>query len=142
LAICGRYRSPCGHAGPVSSGSRRWTDHGGRHKDASAVFQPGYRWDALVVFPEPGDYCILNEVSAANTSVNQNLRPTQLLGTAHVGGTPVSGDLSDYLKAQLQAAAAANLPQDVPAKVTAELADGLKLTSGPGDDAEHPDRVA
>jgi L-ascorbate oxidase len=94
-----------------------------------AIFQPGYRWDALVVFPEPGDYCILNEVSTASASVNQNFRPTQLLGTVHVGGTPVSGDLSDYLKAQLQAAAAANMPQDVRAQVTAELADGLKLTS-------------
>ena len=29
----------------------------------SRCFQPGYRWDALVVFPEPGDYCILDEVS-------------------------------------------------------------------------------
>jgi L-ascorbate oxidase len=95
-----------------------------------AVFQPGYRWDALVVFPEPGDYCILNEVSTANASVNQNLRPTQLLGTVHVGGgTTVSSDLSDYLKAQLQAAAATNMPEDVRASVTAELANGLSLTS-------------
>jgi FtsP/CotA-like multicopper oxidase with cupredoxin domain len=95
-----------------------------------AVFQPGYRWDALVVFPDAGDYCILNEVDTAGASVNQNLRPTQILGTVHVsGGTPVSGDLSDYLKAQLQAAAAANMPQDVRAKVTSEIADGMKLTS-------------
>jgi L-ascorbate oxidase len=101
-----------------------------------AVLQPGYRWDALVVFPEPGDYCILNEASTANASVNQNLRPTQLLGTVRVsGGTPVNGNLSDYLKAQLQAAAAANMPQDVRATVTAELADGLKLTSF----VPHPD---
>jgi L-ascorbate oxidase len=95
-----------------------------------AVFQPGYRWDALVVFPEAGDYCILNEPAAAGASVNQNLRPTQLLGTVRVaGGTPVNGDLSDYLKTQLQAAAAANMPPDVRAKVTSELADGIKLTS-------------
>jgi L-ascorbate oxidase len=101
-----------------------------------AVFQPGYRWDALVVFPEPGDYCILNEVSTASASVNQNFRPTQLLGTVRVaGGTPVSGDLTDYLKTQLQAAAAVNMPADVRAKVTAELGDGLKLTSF----VPHPD---
>ncbi|MBV8901076.1 MAG: multicopper oxidase domain-containing protein [Verrucomicrobia bacterium] len=95
-----------------------------------AVFQPGYRWDALVVFPEAGDYCILNETSTASSSVNQNFRPTQLLGTVHVsGGAPVNGDLSEYLKAQLQAAAAANMPQDVRGKVTHELADGMRLTS-------------
>ena len=95
-----------------------------------AVFQPGYRWDALVVFTEDGDYCILNEVSTAAASVNQNFWPTQLLGSVHVsGGARVSGDLSDYLKAQLEAAAAANMPQDVRAKVTSELADGIKLTS-------------
>jgi FtsP/CotA-like multicopper oxidase with cupredoxin domain len=62
-------------------------------------------------------------------SVNQNLRPTQLLGTVRVGGSAVTGDPSDYLKAQLLAAAAANMPQDVRAKVTAELTDGMKLTS-------------
>jgi L-ascorbate oxidase len=101
-----------------------------------AVFQPGYRWDALVVFPEAGDYCILNEVSTASASVNQNFRPTQLLGTVRVaGGTPVTGDLSDYLKAQLEAAAAANMPPDVRAKVTSEIADGMKLTSF----VPHPD---
>jgi hypothetical protein len=48
-------------------------------KTQVAVFQPGYRWDALTVFPEDGDYCILNEVSTAAASVNQNFRPTQLL---------------------------------------------------------------
>src|SRR5262249_41087285 len=86
-------------------------------------------WDALVVFPEPGDYCILNNVSTANASVNQNLRPTQLLGTIQVTGTAVTGDPTDYLKTQLLAAAAANMPPTVRAKVTAEINDGLKLTS-------------
>jgi FtsP/CotA-like multicopper oxidase with cupredoxin domain len=96
----------------------------------TAVFQPGYRWDALVIFPEPGDYCIINAVAPGNASVNQNIQPTQLLGTVRVGGgATVGGNLTDYLKAQLQAAAAANMPADVRAKVTAELGDGLKLTS-------------
>src|SRR5262249_46027018 len=90
----------------------------------------GYRWDALVVFPEPGDYCMVNETSTADASVNANIRPTQLLGTVHVaGGTPVTGDPSEYIKTQLLAAAAANMPDNMRATVTAELADGLKLTS-------------
>jgi FtsP/CotA-like multicopper oxidase with cupredoxin domain len=100
-----------------------------------AVLQPGYRWDALVVFPEAGDYCILNQVETTG-SINQNLRPTQLLGTVRVaGGTPVTGNLSDYLKVQLEAAVAANMPPDVRAKVTSEIADGIKLTSF----VPHPD---
>ena len=94
-----------------------------------AVLQPGYRWDALVVFPEPGDYCVLDNATTGGGNVNQNLRPTQLLGTVRVGGTAVTGDLADYLKTQLLAAAAANMPQDVRAKVTAEIADGMKLSS-------------
>src|SRR5262249_39604309 len=95
-----------------------------------AVLQPGYRFDVLVVFPEAGEYCLLNEGSTAPIAINQNLKPTQLLGTVRVGGgTPVTGDISDYLKAQLQAAAAVNMPPNMRARVTAELADGLKLTS-------------
>ena len=93
-----------------------------------AVLQPGYRWDALVVFPEPGDYCVLDNASTSGGNINQNLRPTQLLGTVRVGGSAVTGDLTDYLKTQLLAAAAANMPQDVRTKVTAEISDGLKLT--------------
>jgi L-ascorbate oxidase len=99
-------------------------------KATVAVLQPGYRWDALVVFPEDGDYCIIDVSSDPTSNVNQNIKPTQLLGTVRVaGGTPVTGDLSDYLKAQLTAAANANVPADVRAKVTGELANGMKLTS-------------
>lgn len=96
-----------------------------------AVFQPGYRWDALVVFPEPGDYCMLDEASTASASVNQNFRPTQLLGTVHVaGGTPVTADPTAYLKTQLKAAADVNMPAgEVRDTVKKELDDGLKLTS-------------
>ena len=46
-----------------------------------AVLQPGYRWDALVVFPEDGDYCIIDVGSDPTSNVNQNIQPTQLLGT-------------------------------------------------------------
>ncbi len=94
-----------------------------------AVFQPGYRWDALVMFPEPGTYCIIDSASTAGANINQNFRPTQILGTVLVGGAATSGDPSDYLKVQLQAAAAANMPADMRDKVAKDLGDGLKLTS-------------
>ena len=75
-------------------------------------------------------------MSTASASVNQNLRPTQLLGTIHVsGGNAVIGDLFEFLKTQLEAAADANMPQDVRDKVRADLADGMKFTSF----VPHPD---
>jgi FtsP/CotA-like multicopper oxidase with cupredoxin domain len=101
-------------------------------KTNATVFQPGYRWDALVVFPEVGDYCIIDGGSSPSTSINETLRPTQILGTVHVsGGTPVTGDLTEYLRKQLDDAADANFRNDekVRDKVKTELADGLKLTS-------------
>jgi FtsP/CotA-like multicopper oxidase with cupredoxin domain len=104
---------------------------GAATKTTAAVFQPGYRWDALVVFPEAGDYCIIDGGSSPSTSVNQTLRPTQILGTVRVaGGTPVTGDLSEYLKTQLKAAADANfLDEKVKEKVKQDLDGGLKLSS-------------
>lgn len=101
---------------------------GAATKTRVAVFQPGYRWDALVVFPEPGDYCLLNQVSTAIGSAT-SFRPAQLLGTVHVDGSPMTQDLADFLKAQLQAAAAVNMPSAVRAKVTNELGNGMRLTS-------------
>lgn len=97
-------------------------------KTQVAVFQPGYRWDALLVFPEPGDYCVLNQVSTAIGTATK-FRPTQLLGTVHVDGTPMTQDVAAYLKTQLQTAAAINMPQTVREKVVSELGNGLKLTS-------------
>jgi L-ascorbate oxidase len=104
---------------------------GAATKTTATVFQPGYRWDALVVFPEAGDYCIIDGGSSPSTSINETLRPTQILGTVHVaGGTPVTGDPSEYLKTQLKAAADANFSDEkVKAKVKSDLDDGLKLTS-------------
>ena len=103
-------------------------------KTPVAVFQPGYRWDALVVFPEPGDYCILNQVST-EIGTASTFRPTELLGTVHVEGAPLTQDVAGYLKAQLQEAAAVNMPPAVRAKVSGELGNGLKLTSF----VAHPD---
>ena len=37
---------------------------------AGAVMQPGYRWDALVAFPEPGLYCVVDGSTGAAASIN------------------------------------------------------------------------
>jgi FtsP/CotA-like multicopper oxidase with cupredoxin domain len=109
-----------------------------------AVFQPGYRWDALVVFPEAGDYCVINDVGGASASVNQNEGAVQILGFVHVGanaganvgaGETVTGDPSAYLARQLETAAEANMPAQVREKVVGELAAGIKLSSF----TPHPD---
>ena len=95
-----------------------------------ALFQPGYRWDALIAFPEPGDYCVINDLAGSSASVNQTVRGVQILGFVHVGsGEVVSGEPSDYLARQLEAAAEANMPLSVRERVLNDLKNGMKLTS-------------
>ncbi|MET1077198.1 MAG: multicopper oxidase domain-containing protein [Pseudomonas sp.] len=104
------------------------------------VFQPGYRWDALTLFPEAGDYCLIDAAASAGASVNQAPPSPQLLGMIPVAdgqpvapvadGQPVAPvDIPKVVSEQLLAAAQANMPEPVKAKVLAELKDGLKLSS-------------
>ena len=75
------------------------------------VFQPGYRWDALVVFPEAGDYCIIDGGSSPAPASTQTLPADADLGTVQVaGGTPVTGDLSEYLQDAARGRGTANCP--------------------------------
>ena len=75
--------------------------------NASNYLQPGYRSDVLVVFPEDGDYCLLDQAAPKS----QRFDPTtgkgggagpskpQLLAYVHVrGGTPVKEELEAYIK--------------------------------------------
>jgi FtsP/CotA-like multicopper oxidase with cupredoxin domain len=86
---------------------------------ASNFLQSGYRSDILVVFPEDGDYCLLNQAAPAQARPQngggggQGPSTPQLLAYVHVrGGTAVKGDLETYVK---QALFAGNpqLPVDV-----------------------------
>jgi FtsP/CotA-like multicopper oxidase with cupredoxin domain len=57
----------------------------------TSTLQPGYRYDALVVFPEAGDYCVVNESAPGSGSVSREAVTRQLLGVVQVGaGTPVT----------------------------------------------------
>lgn len=103
-------------------------------KTTQTVFQPAYRWDALMVFPQAGRYCVIDADAPAPASVGGGLggaAPSrQLLGFVDVApGREVKGDLSHYLAQELVAAAHHNLPVAVRAKVVADLQDGLKLNS-------------
>ncbi|WP_444996611.1 multicopper oxidase family protein [Aliikangiella sp. IMCC44359] len=50
----------------------------------TTVFQPGYRWDSLVLFSEPGTYCIIDETAEAISNVSQKTSPMGLIGTVTV----------------------------------------------------------
>lgn len=91
------------------------------------VFQPGYRWDTLTVFPESGKYCLIDASSPAAGSVNGGNPNPSLLGFVDVEeGTPVP-DLNTYVRDTLAAQAEAKMPE-IAAEVVADLKDGLKLS--------------
>jgi FtsP/CotA-like multicopper oxidase with cupredoxin domain len=95
----------------------------------AVTFQPAYRWDALVVFPQAGDYCVINDVQVAST-IDRAAPSARLLGLVEVEpGAAVGGSASAYVQSKLVAAAQANLPGQVGAKVAGELKDGFKLSS-------------
>ncbi|KUM05064.1 multicopper oxidase domain-containing protein [Chromobacterium subtsugae] len=96
------------------------------------VFQPGYRWDALMVFPKSGDYCLINRVQSSN--VDRVTPYTRLLGIVHVkpaaagnmDGSPAA--IERHVKAQLIKAARRNYPSAVAKLVVADLERDIKLT--------------
>lgn len=96
------------------------------------VFQPGYRWDALMVFPKEGDYCLINRVKSSN--VDRVAPYTRLLGIVHANQAAAGrmdespAAIERYLKAQLIKAARKNYPREVASLVAADLEQGMKLT--------------
>jgi FtsP/CotA-like multicopper oxidase with cupredoxin domain len=98
-------------------------------KTTLATLQPGYRNDALVVFPETGAYCVVNAQVSASASVTRNTVTPRLLGIVRVQpGTPVP-DITAYVTETLVAAAERTMPAPVKPAVVADLKDGLKLTN-------------
>jgi L-ascorbate oxidase len=100
-----------------------------------ATLQPGYRFDALVVFPEAGRYCVLDASAPASGTVNGLDVGTQLLAVVDVAaGTPVN-DVNSYVNGKLVELAGVNMPADVRQTVIADLKAGTKFTSF----TPHPD---
>jgi len=102
-----------------------------------SVFQSGYRWDALMVFPQAGSYCVIDDAAPASASIGNAPPSRQLLGIVNVAqGKTVPADISGYLRRELVAAANVNIPDfAVRNKVITDLRDGLKLSSF----TPHPD---
>jgi len=99
-------------------------------KTTETVYQPAYRWDTLMVFPQAGAYCVIDAAAPAAANVNRAVPSRQLLGLVHVAkGRPVPADITSFLTAELTAAAKVNMPADVLGTVVADLRSGLKLSS-------------
>jgi L-ascorbate oxidase len=93
------------------------------------VFQPGYRWDVLMLFPKPGTYCVIDAAAPAPT-VGQSGPSRQLLGFVTVGnGHNVPENTAQFVQDALVEAAYQNMPDQVRRTVIADLNAGLKLTS-------------
>lgn len=103
------------------------------------TLQPGYRSDALVVFPEPGNYCVVDASTPASGSVSGNAESGRLLGIVNSNGEKLISyfdeetqqyDIHRYLKEQLVAAAKVQFKDtQIQSKVVSDLEDDLKLTA-------------
>jgi FtsP/CotA-like multicopper oxidase with cupredoxin domain len=97
---------------------------------STTVLQPGYREDLLVVFPEAGDYCVIDDGAGPSSTVNGQSKGPNFLGRVNVGiGQPVGADVKSYLQRQLIAAADRTMPATVRDKVRDDLVNDLRLTS-------------
>lgn len=100
-----------------------------------ATFQPGYRFDALVAFPDAGRYCVIDASAPKSGVVNGLDVGPRLLAVVDVAaGTPVK-DIQSHITGKLLALAEANMPDDVKKTVIADLKNGTKLSSF----TPHPD---
>lgn len=104
-------------------------------KTEQTTFQPAYRWDALMVFPEKGRYCVIDAAAPASANLDQAAPSQQLLAYVDADGSNIpDSDITHYLTQQLISAAKVNMPAPVQEKVIADLQEG-KLNSF----VPHPD---
>lgn len=96
----------------------------------TTVLQPGYREDLLIVFPEAGDYCVIDDQAPATATVNANLKSRKLLGRINLGvGVSPGADLKAFIQTQLLAAADRTMPVGVRQTVRDALSNDLRLKS-------------
>jgi FtsP/CotA-like multicopper oxidase with cupredoxin domain len=96
------------------------------------LLQPGYRADLLVLFAEPGDYCVLDGQTPADASVNAQdvgRRLLTIVTADTASGGKAIADPAGYLHDTLVASAKA-LPVDkaMRDRIVADLDAGLKLS--------------
>jgi FtsP/CotA-like multicopper oxidase with cupredoxin domain len=102
----------------------------------TTVLQPAYREDLLIVFPEAGDYCVIDDGAGPSSTVNAQAKSRGFIGRVSVGiAQPVGTDIKAYLQGQLIAAADRTMPSTMRQKVRNDLANNLRLASF----VPHPD---
>ena len=89
----------------------------------SLVFQPGYRWDSLMLFPEAGQYCVIDAAAAASANVDQTPSSRKLLGIVHVAA---SKDSDASIQQQLQVALIEAAKEHYSPEVARLVVDDLK----------------
>ena len=101
------------------------------------TLQPGYRSDALVVFPEKGKYCVINASATEEGSLGPGVKDNLLLGTVRVKGREeiAPNQIHEYLIEKLVDAARDNMPASIAQTVIEDLNQDLKLTKF----IDHPD---
>jgi L-ascorbate oxidase len=92
------------------------------------TLQPGYRSDALVVFPDAGRYCVVNAEIPAPASVTRAAMPRRLIGIVDVAPGVRVINIANYVKEHLVAVAKRSMPAGVRDAVVADLENGLRLT--------------
>ena len=101
-----------------------------------SILQPGYRIDALVVFPDEGEYCVVDGEAPAEASIGTPPPSRRLLGIVNAKGPVVEGaGTQDWLAQWLIDAAGRTMPRDVLEMVQSDLMNGLKLSAF----VPHPD---
>lgn len=98
-------------------------------KTEVATFQPGYRFDGLMGFPEAGKYCLLDASAPAVGSVNGDTPGPALLGIVSADPGEAVSDISEHLKDALVKEAEKTYSPVIGSTIIADLKDGLKLTS-------------
>ncbi|WP_407528468.1 multicopper oxidase family protein [Methylobacterium oryzisoli] len=100
------------------------------HERIDTYFQPGYREDLLISFPEKGTYCVIDGELEPVQVVNGQPHGRELLGYVRVGDGPGNDGMTarDRILSALILAAAEHMPAPVRGRVISDLASGLKLT--------------
>ena len=102
--------------------------HGQTINKTQTILQPGYRSDLLMVFPTAGTYCVIDGNITASGSISGEAETRRLLGTVSVApGVPVGDDPAAYLQRVLMQSAERWMPNDVKARVVADLKNSLHL---------------
>jgi FtsP/CotA-like multicopper oxidase with cupredoxin domain len=87
------------------------------------TLQPGYRYDLMVVFPEPGNYCMIQPSTTASANADRVDAAETLLGFVKVGGTTKvpGGDVTKVLVDALVSSAKINMPAAVRDRIVSDL---------------------